>query len=89
MDDGVAVAICYGGRPWPNVTLEYTPDFKANVPFLWDVGSKAFAYSATSSYEEQAGYAWYTKNGFETTLNVINGLGHDRSGQSGGIMTEQ
>ena len=80
VESGLAVAIAFGGMPPLNVTPAFTPEFKANVPFVWDVGSLDYAYVNTSGFfGVQAGYDWYTNNGFITTLNLIEGLGHDRS----------
>lgn len=84
---GVAVAIAYGGSP--KVTPKYTAAFKANVPFVWDVGSRDSAYTGSGSYGVKAGYDWYTANGFKTTLIVVPGLGHGRSGQFGAIMDRE
>jgi hypothetical protein len=84
MNDGVAVAISYGGSP--KVQTQFTPAFKTRVPFLWDVGDADPAYEKSGQYGVIAGYNWYTSNGFVTELNVIRGLGHNRSGQFGAIM---
>lgn len=87
MTRGVAVAIAYGGSP--KVTPKYTAAFKANVPFVWDVGARDPAYTGDGAYSVKAGYDWYTANGFKTKLTVVPGLGHDRSGQFGAIMERE
>jgi hypothetical protein len=87
MTDGVAVAISYGGSP--KVTPNFTAAFKANVPFVWDVGDKDSSYTGSGAYGVKAGYDWYTANGFTTEITVVPGLGHDRSGQFGGIMDRE
>lgn len=81
VNDGVAIAISYGGRPIS--TPNFTTSFKQSVPFVWDVGSNDSAYTTTSRYGVRAGHQWYTDQGFETHLNVIQGLGHSRWGQFG------
>jgi len=87
MTDGVAVAISFGGSP--KVTSKFTAAFKANVPFVWDVGDQDGSYTGSGSYGVKAGYDWYTANGFTTELTVVPGLGHGRSGQFGGIMDRE
>lgn len=88
MSDGVVVAISYGGSP-KMTQVNYTADFKSKVHMNWNVGSRDSAYTTSSSYGVKAGYNYYTNNGFSTSLKVIDGLGHSRSGQFGGIMNEQ
>lgn len=78
------VAISYGGSP--KVTPSYSAAFKAATPVVWDTGSNDSAYTTTSSYGVKAGEQWYRQNGFRTELNVVQGLGHGRSGQFDDIM---
>jgi poly(3-hydroxybutyrate) depolymerase len=87
MNDGVAVAISYGGRPI--AATNFPPAFKAAVPFVWDVGSNDPAYTGSGQYGVKAGYDWYTANGFTTELNVVPGGTHSRSGQFGPVMDRE
>src|SRR5678815_5900404 len=84
IDDGLMVAISYGGSP--KVTPVFGTEFKANVPVVWDVGSLDPAWTTTSQYGVKAGESWYRNNGFVTELNVVTGEDHSRSGQFGPIM---
>lgn len=77
MTDGVAVAISYGGSP--KVTATFDASFKINVHFNWNTGDKDSAWTSTGPYGVKAGHNWYTNNGFATSLDLIAGLGHDRS----------
>lgn len=77
MTDGVAVAISYGGSP--KVSANFTAAFKANVHFNWNTGDRDSSYTGGGSYGVKAGHAWYTSNGFSTSLDLIPGLGHSRS----------
>ena len=84
MTDGVAVAISYGGQP--SGTPEFTPEFIENVPFVWNVGANDPALNGSAGARD--GYDWYTDAGFATTLDVVPGVGHGRSGQFGAIMDD-
>ncbi|QRK04738.1 hypothetical protein JQX13_31485 [Archangium violaceum] len=77
MTDGVVVAISYGGSP--KVTASISEAFRTRVHMNWNTGDKDTAYTTTSSYGVKAGYAWYTDRAFQTSLDVIAGLGHSRS----------
>ena len=88
MDDGVIVAISYGGSPKMTETT-YTSAFKSKVHMNWNTGDQDYAYTTTSSYGVKAGYNAFTNNGFQTSLDVIPGLGHNRSGQFGDVMSAQ
>jgi hypothetical protein len=88
MDDGVIVAISYGGSPKMNETA-YTPAFRSNVHMSWNVGSKDKSYKGDGKYSVKAGYDHYTAVGFQTSLEVIPGVNHDRDGQFGGVMDDQ
>jgi hypothetical protein len=56
------------------------------VAAVWDVGANDPSYQDSGSFGVQAGYDWYTSNGFTTTeLNVVAGTGHARDGQFGAI----
>lgn len=87
VSDGVAVAISYGGAPI--LTPRFTEDFKAKVPFVWDVGEDDYAWYGGGRYGVKAGHDWYQANGFTTQLHVIPNLGHGRSGQFGGIIERE
>jgi hypothetical protein len=88
MTDGVIVAISYGGSPkMPQVA--YTAAFKTNVHMNWNVGSKDSSYTGDGSYGVKAGYDYYTGAGFQTSLDVVPGLSHDRDGQFGAVMDAQ
>jgi hypothetical protein len=86
MSDGVAVALSYGGTP--QVAPSFTDSHRANVPYVWDTGDQDPAYTTTSPYGVKAGYSWYTRNGFETELHVVAGLGHARS-DFGAVMARE
>jgi hypothetical protein len=77
MTDGVVVAISYGGSP--KVTASISEAFRTRVHMNWNTGDKDTAYTTTSSYGVKAGYAWFTDRAFQTSLDVIAGLGHSRS----------
>lgn len=83
--DGVIVAISYGGSP-KTPPVDFRRGWKSRVQMRWDVGSEDWAYRTGSSYGVKAGYRWYTKRGFDTSLRVVPGLGHSRGGQFGRIM---
>lgn len=88
MEDGVAVAISYGGEPL--VTPTHTLDHKAKVPYVWDTGALDPAYTNSGSiYGVVQGEDWYSTNGFTTQLHVISGVDHDRDGEFGGIMDRE
>ena len=88
MEDGVIVAISYGGSPKIS-EVSYTPAFKSNVHMNWNVGSKDSSYTGDGKYSVKVGYDHYTKAGFQTSLDLIPGLGHKRDGQFGAIMDAQ
>jgi len=88
MEDGVIVAISYGGSPKMPETA-YTQEFKTNVHMTWNVGSKDKSYKGDGKYSVKAGYDHYTAAGFQTTLILVPGLKHDRDGQFGGVMDAQ
>ena len=88
MTDGVIVAISYGGAPRMTQTST-DPSFKSNVHFNWNTGDKDEAYTRSDQYGVKAGYNSYTSAGYATSLDVIPGLGHDRWGQFGDIMSAQ
>lgn len=84
MEDGLLLGISYGGSP--KVTANYPAAFKQAVAAVWDVGSVDPSYTRTDSFGVQAGYDWYTSNGFATTeLTVVSGEDHSRDGQFGAI----
>jgi hypothetical protein len=84
MQDGLLLSISFGGSP--KVTANYPTAFKQNVAAVWDVGANDPSYQDSGSFGVQAGYDWYTSNGFTTTeLNVVAGTGHARDGQFGAI----
>lgn len=88
MTDGLLLAISYGGSP--KVTANYPTAFKQNVSAVWDVGSTDPAYQSSGSFGVQAGYDWYTANGFTTTeLTVVAGEDHARDGLFGGIVDRE
>jgi hypothetical protein len=88
MDDGVIVAISYGGSP-KMTEVSYNPAFKSNVHLNWNVGSSDEAYQNDGAYDAKSGYDYYTAAGFQTSLDLINGQGHDRDGQFGAVMDAQ
>lgn len=88
MTDGVVVAISYGGSP--KMKFRTSGKFRNAVHMSWDVGSKDESYTDGSSpYGVKAGYRFYTKKGFSTSLRVVPGLGHERDGQFGKIMDRE
>ena len=88
MDGGVIVGISYGGSP-KMTEVAYTPAFKSNVHMNWNVGDQDGAYTNDGEYDVQSGYNYYTSHGFQTSLDVIPGAGHNRSGKFGAIMDAQ
>ncbi|MCZ2837126.1 alkaline phosphatase D family protein [Modestobacter sp. VKM Ac-2985] len=88
MDDGVAVAISYGGSP--KVTAQHTAAHKAAVPYVWDTGDQDPAWTDQASiYGVKAGYDWYTAAGFTTQLHLVAGEDHYRDGQFGAVMDRE
>ncbi len=71
------------------VTLAYTPSFKSNVQMNWNVGDQDGAYTNDGEYDVQSGHNYYTSHGFQTSLDVIPGVGHNRSGKFGAIVDAQ
>lgn len=88
MTGGVIVAISYGGSPKMTETT-YTAAFKSNVFMRWDVGSSDDAYQNDGEFDAKSGFDYYTSKGFQTSLNLIPGQGHDRDGQFGAVMDAQ
>ena len=80
MTDGVLVAISYGGPAYMDEAA-YTAEFKANVHMNWNEGDQD-----GSLPDVQEGYQYYTDKGFDTSLDLLPGVGHSRSGQFGLIM---
>jgi hypothetical protein len=78
MTDGVVVAISYGGSP-KMTEVSYNTAFKSDVHMNWNTGANDYAYTTTSSYGVMAGYNHYTNDNFDTSLDVIPGLGHNRN----------
>jgi hypothetical protein len=78
MTDGVIVAISYGGSP-KMTEIAYSGSFKANVHMNWNTGANDSAYTTSSSYGVMAGYNHFTNDNFDTSLDVIPGMGHSRS----------
>lgn len=78
MTDGVVVAISYGGSPKMTESA-YAAAFKSNVHLNWNTGDRDSAYTTNGSYGVKAGYNHYTNRGFNTSLDVISGLGHSRN----------
>lgn len=85
MTDGVIVAISYGGRPQMK-EVGYTSTFKSNVHMAWNTGDQDEAYMGDGVYGVKAGYDYYTAAGFQTSLDVLPGVSHDRSGDFGPVM---
>jgi hypothetical protein len=88
MTDGVIVAITYGGSPKVS-EVSYTPAFKTNVHMNWNVGDRDSSYTSSGAYGVKAGYEHYTSAGFQTSLDVLPGVGHSRSGEFGAVMDAQ
>jgi hypothetical protein len=88
MDSGVIVAISYGGSPKMK-EVPYSQSFKSNVHLNWNVGSKDDAYQNDGKYDAKSGYDYYTSKGFQTSFDLISGLGHNRDGQFGLVMDAQ
>jgi len=88
MEDGVIVAISYGGSP-KMTEVAYTPSFKSNVQINWNVGSKDPSYTRDGKYSVKVGYDHYTSARFQTSLDLIPGLKHERDGQFGAVMDAQ
>lgn len=95
MEDGLIVAISFGGSPkMPEVA--YTPAFKQGVHMNWNVGEEDDSYllndeteGPEEGYYAKAGYDHYTSAGFQTSLDVLPGVGHSRSGEFGAVMDAQ
>lgn len=83
MDDGVIVAISYGGPAYMS-EVAYTAAFKANVHMNWNVGDQDESLS-----DVKEGHQHYTQKGFQTSLDILPGVDHDRSQQFGTIMDAQ
>jgi peptidoglycan hydrolase-like protein with peptidoglycan-binding domain len=88
MTAGVIVPISYGGSP-KMTQVAYTAAFKANVHLNWNTGDLDPSYTTTSAYGVKAGYNSYTAAGFMTSIDVVPGVDHDRSGKFGSIMDAQ
>jgi hypothetical protein len=88
MNDGVIVAIAYGGSPKMK-EVSYTQSFKSNVHLNWNVGDRDNAYQNSGKHGAKAGYDYYTAQGFKTSFDLITGQGHGRNGQFGLIMDTQ
>ena len=69
--------------------VSYTPAFKSNVHINWNVGRQRFSYTGDGKYSVKAGYDHYTSAGFQTSLDVLPGVSHDRDGQFGAVMDAQ
>jgi hypothetical protein len=88
MEDGVIVAISYGGSPKvPEVS--YTPAFKSNVHINWNTGDQDSSYTSGGAFGVKAGYEHYTSAGFQTSLDVLPGVTHNRYGEFGAVMDAQ
>lgn len=94
MLDGVIVAISFGGSPKMSETF-YSPAFKANVHMNWNVGQQDDSWlindeteGPAQGYNGKAGYDHYTRAGFQTSVNIIPGLDHDRD-DFGSVMSAQ
>lgn len=94
MISGVIVAISFGGSPKMQ-EVAYTPDFKSNVHINWNVGSKDDSWAKDDptegdkgNYNGKAGYDYYTKIGFQTSVDIVKGLDHDRD-DFGSVMDAQ
>lgn len=83
MDDGVIVAISYGGPAYMD-EVAYTAAFKSNVHMNWNVGDQDESLS-----DVKEGHQHYTQAGFQTSLDILPGVDHDRSQQFGTIMDAQ
>lgn len=80
MAAGAAVAISYGQPPKAKPT--FTTSHKANVAYVWDVGSEDEAVEYA-----REGYDWYRSHGFaHTSFTVNEGMTHDRDGTFGGVI---
>jgi hypothetical protein len=88
MEDGVIVAIAYGGSPKVS-EVPYTPAFKSNLHINWNTGDRDSSYNSTGEFGVEAGYEHYTNAGFQTSFDVLPGVGHSRSGEFGAIMDAQ
>jgi hypothetical protein len=87
MNDGVAVAISYGGEP--QVTATHTAAHKAAVPYVWDTGDRDAAWTGGGVFGVPAGKAWYDANGFTTQLHLLAGEDHFRDGQFGAVIDRE
>lgn len=87
MEDGVFVAIAFGGSP--RVTGNFPAWFKSEVHGHWDTGTADADAYTTASHGGPGGYNWYTSNGFDTSYNWPSGVGHGRSGEFQVIMDAQ
>jgi PKD repeat protein len=88
MKDGVIVSISCGGPPAVTETT-YDADFKANIHMNWNTGDNDAGCPHTASWSTTGGYDYYTNAGFATSLDILPGVTHDRTGAFGGIMEEQ
>jgi hypothetical protein len=88
MNDGVIVSISCGGPPAVTEVV-YTASFKANVHMNWNTGDNDAGCPYTAEWSTTGGYNYYKSAGFQTSLDVLPGVTHDRSGDFGGIMDAQ
>jgi len=96
MDQGVIVAISFGGRPQMTEVV-YDPAFKTNVHLHWDTGVNDPSWleddptegPIPGGFNGKAGFDYYSAHGFQTSFVLIAGTDHDRDGEFGGIMDAQ
>lgn len=94
MTDGVIVSISCGGAPMNSEDpisseVTYIASFKANVHMNWNSGDNDNGCPHTANWSTMGGYNHYTGKGFKTSLDLLPGVTHDRSGAFGGIMDAQ
>lgn len=86
VSDGVGVCISYGGYYGGTPTISDT--FKRNVVMTWDVGDSGTTETAALAAARR-GEAWYRGQGFKTSLTVVPGQTHSRSGQFGAVVDRE
>jgi predicted esterase len=82
----LAIMISFGGAPYGSPS--FSAVYKSSVVLTWDAGTLDKAGYA-GAYGAKAGYDWYTKNGFRTDKNWVQGEDHSRNGLFGGIVDRE
>jgi hypothetical protein len=88
---GGGVIAIGGGGPPAGRSAAVPREVRDGVVLRWDTGAldtgSGGGFNALSGpYGAQVGERWYAGQGFDTRLVVPSGVGHDRSGEFGGIV---